>query len=321
MVNYVTSMTKLLDHVMIKLDYPLPEKCQDKEPLLKEIFALVQDYAARVHVMLNEYQGGQEVEHYYHYLLDVSYDISWEALDKVVIDLMKKHKATLMVEIKKHKKLRHQDTRICKNAHMKELGKMFGLRSVGHLDPKRTPFNIVCVNAYTHHPLESLNIIINSVNNNNAHVVPEPLVAALKNPQKTTNDKAKPKAGKGKAASKDDPKVPPPALASPFPAEGFVDKAMLTAAKFTIHNYRTIYGFAKCTDGTYSMVWVVQFCPIGSFSNIKQEAVNVFLEYMKLIEPHAHKVKNNRAANGNKSKRTEGQASRVIMNMGVKLKH
>ncbi|KAG9094301.1 hypothetical protein FRC07_011325, partial [Ceratobasidium sp. 392] len=115
MVDYVKSVTKLLDHVVIKLDYPLvkeiemlgmaiahgveslrPEKRQDKEPLSKEIFALVQDYAARVHVMLNEYKGGREVEHYYHYFVDVSYDISWEAPDKVIIDLMKKHEATLL---------------------------------------------------------------------------------------------------------------------------------------------------------------------------------------------------------------------------------
>ncbi|KAG9123888.1 hypothetical protein FRC07_013622 [Ceratobasidium sp. 392] len=331
-VHIIISVNKLLDNVEAKLDCPLMTNVDllgsavahgvkslrpsnREEPISDDLFKLVQAYTGRFHAALAEYKADREIEHFYHYFVNIAYDISWECPDDTIVDLMQRHEAALKEEITKHRKSKRQDTRIRRNERMRELGKLHGLRSVGHLDPERTPFNVLCVDAYSHHKLESLNIVINGVDNDNAQSVPE----SLADPRTKAKDKARPEAGKGKAAGESDPKVPPAALDSPFPREGFVDSAMLTAANFTTYHHGTVYGFAQCTDGTYSMVWAVQFSPIGSFSDVEQEAVDVFIEYMRYIEPHAHEVKNNRAANGNISRRMRSmQAGDIIMNRGPK---
>ncbi|KAG8714814.1 hypothetical protein FRC08_011403 [Ceratobasidium sp. 394] len=96
-----------------------------------------------------------------------------------------------------------------------------------------------------------------------------------------------------------DPTVPPPADSSPFPNEGFVTAEMVADAHFKTYREGTVYGFAATPNGTYSLVWAVQFSPTGTFDEIEQEAVDSFAGYMDIVARHAYEVKGNRAQNGN----------------------
>jgi hypothetical protein len=147
------------------------------------------------------------------------------------------------------------------------------------------------VDAFTHQPLEVSSVTINGIDNSEKRMPPRP------SPEATA------KATLGSIGR--DKSVPPPARDSPFPSEGFVAKEMLETQKFKIYSWGTVYGFAPTANGTYSMVWAVQFSPIGSFDETEQEAVNIFIKYMDKVKNFAHEVKKNRAQNGNKARRVE----------------
>jgi hypothetical protein len=154
------------------------------------------------------------------------------------------------------------------------------------------PFDVLCIDAYTHESLDNRTMLINGIDNND-------MDAAAAPPLTTT-------AGSRKKSNREDPTVPPPARDNPLPSTGFVSKDMLKAAGFKMFSYGTVYGFAPAPNGKYSMVWAVQFSPIGSFNKVEQEAVDVFIDYMALAQDQGYEVKINRAQNGNKARKTPG---------------
>ncbi|KAG9100872.1 hypothetical protein FRC06_003591 [Ceratobasidium sp. 370] len=261
------------------------------EPTSLELLEQVRIFKGRFENAIDEYKNGREFRHYYYYILDVAHDVDCDATNDYLVSKFIVHNQALDHEVKRLRKAKRAETVAQKNKRIRELARLYGLRCVGHVDPDRTPFDVCCVDAYTHRPLDPDGMLINGINNDDTGATPLP--------------PAKPTPKGKKNAAKLDPSVPPPALDSPFPADGFVTKEMLAAQKFTTYYSGTVYGFARAANNMYSMVWAVQFSPSGSFNDVEQEAVDVFIEYMDVVRLHAHEVKKNRAQNGNKARRTD----------------
>ncbi|KAG9100158.1 hypothetical protein FRC06_004472 [Ceratobasidium sp. 370] len=243
-------------------------------------------YKARFDNAVEEYNANREFEHYYDYILDVAYDINYDMLDDMVVEILQRHDNVLQAAIEELQKTKCIATKKCRNARLRELAKQHGLRSVGHLDPDRSPFNVRCVDAFTHQTLDIRKMLVNGVDNDDvdAKPVPQPLADATANAARQSNER--------------DPSAPPPAMdLNTLPADGFVTREMLEHANFKKYSFGTVYGFAPAENGVYCMVWAVQFSPIGSFSPVEQEAIDVFVSYTEKVRHHAHEVKNNRAQN------------------------
>ncbi|KAG8781053.1 hypothetical protein FRC12_022284 [Ceratobasidium sp. 428] len=233
---------------------------------------------------IDEYQNNCEWEHYYEYILDVAYYIHWEMPDQEAVGVLRHRGDILQKEIETLKRKRLVETRALRHKRVRELGKQFGLRSVGYLDPEKNPLNVICVDAYTHEQLDCREILINGIDNDQSNLVPQPSPEAIKKARDQSIGR--------------DQSVPPPSKDSPFPSEGFITREMLREADFKLYSWGTVYGFAPAPNGTYSIVWAVQFSPVGSFNKVEQEAVNVFINYMD--------------KNGNKLRIIERNASEAL---------
>ncbi|KAG8782265.1 hypothetical protein FRC12_021017 [Ceratobasidium sp. 428] len=256
---------------------------------------------------IDEYENDREWVHYYEYILDVAYDIHWTMADEDAVKTLRYRGGILQNEIETLQRKKLVQNRAARHKRIHELGKQYGLRHVGHLDPEKNPFNAICVDAYTHEQLDSREIVINGIDNDQNATVPQPSPDAVKKARDQSIGR--------------DQSVPPPAQDSPFPSEGFVTREMLHREGFKLYSWGTVYGFAPAADGTYSMVWAVQFSPVGSFNEVEQEAVNIFIEYMNKVRQFAHEVKNNRAQNGNKARRFERNASEAILRLFKRRKY
>ncbi|KAG8734193.1 hypothetical protein FRC11_009295 [Ceratobasidium sp. 423] len=240
--------------------------------------------------MVDAYNHDREFEHYFNYFLGIGYHIYPEMPYDEKIKLLQKYENTLIKEREKIQREKRADTRKRRNQRLRDLSNELGLRAAGHVDDGRRPFGVLCIDAYTHETLDNRTMVINGIDNDDIHAVPPPPSAAT--------------IGSKKKSNRDDPTVPVPARDNQLPSTGFVSKDMLTEAKFKILRHGTVYGFARAPNDKYSMVWAVQFSPIGSFDQVEEQAVNVFIEYMELAKDQGYEVKINRAQNGNKARKT-----------------
>ncbi|CAE6496731.1 hypothetical protein RSOLAG22IIIB_05772 [Rhizoctonia solani] len=263
-----------------------------------ELLFLMRYFKQYFNNAVDAYEKDQEFEHYFNYFLGIGYDIHPEMTYDKKIEILKKYQGTLKEEFDKLKREKHADTRRRRNARLRELSNQLGLRAVGHVDDGRMPFDVLCIDAYTHKPLDNRTMLINGVDNDDPEAAPLPPLAANIQTKKSSNT--------------NDPTVPKPARDSPFPQTGFVSKDMLLEAKFKLFSCGTVYGFAHAPNGSYSMVWAVQFSPIGSFNEVEQQAVDVFIDYMALAQDQAYKVEINRAQNGNKARKTTREVEKVV---------
>ncbi|KAG8738154.1 hypothetical protein FRC10_007228 [Ceratobasidium sp. 414] len=245
----------------------------------EELVEAISRFKQRIHSAIQEYDNNQEFEHYHDYFLDLAHEMHREMTDVDFTRIMQQHDSKLQVAVREEGKRKKQKTRARRNAQLRDLGRQYGLRAVGHSD--QSPFNVLCVDAYTHHQLDNRTMFINGID--------EPKLQPSTESINEATDRARGR----------DETVPPPADSSSLPTEGFVTPQMLADAHFKTYREGTVYGFAAAPNGTYSMVWAVQFSPAGSFNDIEQEAIDSFAGYMDIVAKHAHEVKDNRAQNGN----------------------
>ncbi|KAG8724017.1 hypothetical protein FRC09_000760 [Ceratobasidium sp. 395] len=234
---------------------------------------------------IDEYQNDREWEHYYEYILDVAYYIHWEMPDQEAVGVLRHRGDILQVKGERNRDIEAQEIGGNESAPAQESGSW-------------NPLNVICVDAYTHEQLDCREILINGIDNDQSNLVPQPSPEAIKKARDQSIGR--------------DQSVPPPSKDSPFPSEGFITREMLREADFKLYSWGTVYGFAPAPNGTYSIVWAVQFSPVGSFNKVEQEAVNVFINYMDKVKQFAHEVKNNRAQNSNKSRKIERNALETL---------
>ncbi|CAE7106840.1 unnamed protein product, partial [Rhizoctonia solani] len=241
-----------------------------QEPTPSKLLPLLRTLKQYFDNAIDAYDNDREFEHYFNYFLGIGYYIHPEMSYNEKIELLHKYEKSLKEDIKRMQKEKRADTKQRRNARLKEMSNRLGLRAVGHVDDGRMPFNVHCIDAYTHAPLDNSTMLINGIDNDEPDISPLP---------PTTDD------SRGRKASyRDDSTVPKPARDSPLPQTGFVSKDMLVDANFKFFSYGTVYGFARAPNGSYSMVWAVQFSPIGSFNEVEQQAVDVFIDYMSLAQ-------------------------------------
>ncbi|KAG8735130.1 hypothetical protein FRC12_018208 [Ceratobasidium sp. 428] len=289
----------------------------------EDLCSEIKTFSSRLHSMINEYNNGHEFRHYYNYLLDVSHDIHWQMADDEVVAILKQHGDNVQKEKVKLKKARRDEAVAKRNLQLHEIARAYGLRSAGHISTDRAPSDVICVDAYTHKPLDPSSMCIEGIDSKSIDTAsdieasgstagvltksPSKLKGKKKVKRRERERQKREAQAKASKPSGSNLSIPPPAMENPFPSEGFVTKEMIHDANFKVYQRGTVYGFARAPNGVYSMVWAVQFSPADSFSPVEREAVEVFIEYMNLVQAHAHEVKNNRAQNGNKALRTEGQ--------------
>ncbi|CUA74689.1 hypothetical protein RSOLAG22IIIB_05656 [Rhizoctonia solani] len=261
-----------------------------------ELLPLLRFFKQYFNNAVDAYNNDQEFEHYFNYFLGIGYYIYPEMSYSEKIELLQEYECTLKEDIQRMQKDKRAETRRQRNARLREMSRRLGLRAVGHIDDGRMPFDVLCIDAYTHEALDNRTMLINGVDNDDSDIPPPPPIADLKG-TKTSN--------------RDDPTVPGPARDNPFSQTGFVSKDMLDKFKFKFFSYGTVYGFARAPNGKYSMVWAVQFSPIDSFNEVEQQAVDVFIDYMSLAQDQGYEVTINRAQNGNKTRRTEPGAGKL----------
>ncbi|CAE6434916.1 unnamed protein product [Rhizoctonia solani] len=259
-----------------------------------ELLRLVKVLKESFDNMVEAYDHNREFEHYFNYFLGIGYHIYPEMPYDEKIGLLQKYESTLIQERQKTRRRKRADTRKHRNQRLRDLSNKLGLHAAGHVDDGRRLFDILCIDAYTHQTLDNRTMVINGIDNDDIDAVPSPPPAAA--------------AGSDKKSNRDDPTVPVPARDNPLPSTGFVSKDMLEEAKFKLFGHGTVYGFARAPNDKYSMVWAVQFSPIGSFDPVEEQAVKVFIEYMDLAKDQGYEVKINRAQNGNKARKTTEKA-------------
>ncbi|KAG8770821.1 hypothetical protein FRC12_004025, partial [Ceratobasidium sp. 428] len=111
---------------------------------------------------------------------DVAYDIHWTMADEDVVKALKYRGGILQNEIETLRRKKFVQNRAARHKRIYELGKQYGLRHVGHLDPEKNPFNAICVDAYTHEQLDCREIAINGIDNDQNATVPRPSPDAVK---------------------------------------------------------------------------------------------------------------------------------------------
>ncbi|KAG9103184.1 hypothetical protein FRC06_011841 [Ceratobasidium sp. 370] len=266
-----------------------------QEDPTQELSAAIARFKQRIHSAIREYENNQEFEHYYDYLLDLAHEVHRDTTNHDFISVMerrtvpfsrhttlgkcRRYTFVAKVAVREGKKRKKRTTRARRNVQLRDLGRKCGLTAVGHLD--ESPFNVLCVDAYTHRPLDNRTMFINGIDEPELRPSTQSVAEAV--------DRARGR----------DETVPPPADSSPLPNEGFITTQMLAEENFKTYKQGTVYGFAAAPNGTYSMVWAVQFSPIASLNDIEQEATDSFAGYMGIVAEHAHEVKGNRAQNGN----------------------
>ncbi|KDN38121.1 hypothetical protein RSAG8_09717, partial [Rhizoctonia solani AG-8 WAC10335] len=257
-----------------------------QEQTQTELLPLLRGFKQYFNNAVNAYDNDREFQHYFNYFLGIGYYSSLPAYRMSYhekIELLQAYECNLKEDTKRVQREKRSDTRRQRNARLREMSNQLGLRAVGHVDDGRMPFNVLCVDAYTHDTLDNRTMLINGIDNNDVNAPPLPPQAAGSGGRKTSN--------------RDDPTVPEPALFSPFPQTGFVSKDMLVKANFKFFSFGT----------------AVQFSPIGSFNEVEQQAVDVFIDYMALAQHQGYEVKINRAQNGNKARRTAHGEGKIVV--------
>ncbi|KAG8720651.1 hypothetical protein FRC08_018563 [Ceratobasidium sp. 394] len=245
----------------------------------EELLHAIGRFKQRIHAAVQEYSNNQEFQHYYTYFLDLSHKVHRGTINSAFVSIIQRHDNQLQVAVREEQKHKKQATRARRNAQLRGLGARYGLKAVGRSD--ESTFNVLCVDAYTHRPLDNRTMSINGIDEPTLQPSAESVAEAVDH-------------ARGR-----DETVPPPADMCSLPTKGFITAQMLAEADFKTYTGGTVYGFAACPNGTYSMVWAVQFSPAGSFNEIEQEAIDSFAGYMDIVAEHAHEVKGNRAQNGN----------------------
>ncbi|KAG9095515.1 hypothetical protein FRC06_009706, partial [Ceratobasidium sp. 370] len=267
----------------------------------EDLAAAIGRFKQRIHSAVQEYNNYQEFDHYYNYFLDLAHEVQRGMTNSDFIRIMQQYDGELQVLsrsrhfnrlgkylpytlaakviVRDEQKRKKQATRARRNAQLRDLGRRYGLEAAGHSD--MSPFNILCVDAYTHHQLDNRTMFINGIDEPELQPPTESVAEAV--------DRARGR----------DETVPPPADTGSLPTKGFITAQMLDDARFKTYRHGTVYGFAAAPNGTYSMVWAVQFSPTESLNDIEREAVDSFAGYMDVVAEHAHEVKDNRAQNGN----------------------
>ncbi|KAG8715244.1 hypothetical protein FRC11_005132 [Ceratobasidium sp. 423] len=183
---------------------------------------------------------------------------------------------------------------------------------VGHTDGS-SPSNVYCMDARTHEKLDLRNILIKDIDKIPENSLPS-ISAARTDPLKPAHAQSMPRGNI-------DPSVLLPAIDNPF-RDGFVETKTIVKQGFKIRKVGTVYGFAHAPDGTYSMVFAVQFCPLNKLGEAEKEAVNVFVEFVPKAAAHAHQVKGNKAQNaGTKPSTTHGELVAEYAAQSKKDKH
>lgn len=151
-----------------------------------------------------------------------------------------------------------------------------GLELVGHTQ-ESCPTDVYCIDANTHEKLDSRSMLIRDIDD---------VGRSSEKPSGTDPKHANPQTS-----------VPPPAKSNPF-GDGHVDtETVLKDDTFKVLDHGTVYGFARAPDGTYSMVFAVQFQSGDSLGEVEKEAVGVFTDFLPKAAAHAYEVKVNGAQN------------------------
>ncbi|KDN43800.1 hypothetical protein RSAG8_05793, partial [Rhizoctonia solani AG-8 WAC10335] len=197
-------------------------------------------------------------------------------VDKGNVQTLDEHHTLLKAtkqELKVRKKKQSLATR---NKQLRDLAVNVGLELVGHTKGP-FPTDVYCMDANTHEKLDPRKMLIRCVDDTDEQSE-EPTGANPNNVGAQTS-------------------VPPPAKDSPF-GNGYVDtKMVLKDESFKVLDHGAVYGFARAPDGTYSMVFAVQFQSQDSLGEVEKEAVDVFIDFLPKAAAHAYEVKGNGAQN------------------------
>ncbi|EUC54666.1 hypothetical protein RSOL_064760 [Rhizoctonia solani AG-3 Rhs1AP] len=267
------------------------ERCN---PPSNPLYVHVQLYKQHLDAAITDYECGAEYRHYCYFLFDLSYEIKPEDEDKQLVASFRKHNDSLK-ETKKGLKVRKKKMSL--TARQRKLHKLAveaGLCMVGHTQTS-APSNVYCMDAITHEKLDPRSMLIKGIDNEtgNPERVSKTLASRVQLPS--------PNQARGGAFSKVDLSVPLPANENPF-GDGFVETEVVEKAGFKVLSTGTVYGFARAPDGTYSMVFAAQFCPLDSLSDVEKEAANTFADFVPKAAAHAYEVKGNKAQNMGKKR-------------------
>lgn len=151
-----------------------------------------------------------------------------------------------------------------------------GLELVGHTMAS-SPTEVYCMDANTHEKLDPRKTLIQGIDE--------------------TGEQCEKPTGSNPTDVGAQTSIPPPAKDNPF-GNGYVDtQAVLKDASFKVLDRGTVYGLARAPDGTYSMVFAVQFQSQDSLGETEKEAVDVFVDFLPKAAAHAYEVRVNGAQN------------------------
>ncbi|GAB1528107.1 hypothetical protein RhiTH_011298 [Rhizoctonia solani] len=184
----------------------------------------------------------------------------------------------MLATTKRELKIRKKRTALAKrNKQLRQLAIDVGFELVGHTEGSY-PTNVYCMDANTHEKLDPRKMLIKGMD------------AIYKELESASASCSKSRGRANKQAS-----VPPPVKDASL-GDGFVDtKTVLADKRFKVLSHGTVYGFARGSDQTYSMVFAVQFQSQDLLLEIEKEAVDVFTSVLPKMAVHAYEVRVNGA--------------------------
>ncbi|CUA73439.1 helicase domain-containing protein [Rhizoctonia solani] len=241
-----------------------------ERPISGTLYQQIQLFKQNLDAALVDQEKGTEYHHYCYYILP-------DNSDEELVEVFAKHHALLKATKQELKVRKKRISLATRNRKLRQLAIDAGLEFVGHTKEFEPHVDVYCMEANTHEKLDARKMLIRGIEDTGGQ--PEkPSGASLESvdPQRS---------------------VPPPAKDNPFGA-GYVDtENVLRDKTFKILDHGTVYGFARAPDGTYSMVFAVQFKSHESLGDVEKEAVDVFVDFLPKAAAHAYEVTVNGAQN------------------------
>ncbi|CAE7110478.1 unnamed protein product [Rhizoctonia solani] len=252
-----------------------------------DLYKQVQIYKQHLDAAIQGCEHGAELEYkpFCDYICNLAYEIKMDDDDEQLVDSFRKWNQVINEARVNQRKRKRNASLSAKNEQLRKKSIEAGLALVGHTESSAPP-NVYCMDAITHRKLDlkSTNTKDIDKTSQNSQLPTTPL------------DTLNPTDAESSSRSNAGTPFPLPATDNPF-GGGFVDSAAVEEQRFKILKTGTVYGFARAPDGSYSMVFAVQFCPLDTLSQTEQKAIDVFVDFLPKAAAHAYEVRGDGSQN------------------------